>query len=160
MPGSPSRPFAATSRSRPPTSRSRARPWSDRSRELLSAWRCAGVATSAIDVSDGLLGDLGHILRRSAVGATIDVDALPPGRALAHQPAARRREYTLAGGDDYELVFSAPASSADAVRRAATLSGVDVTRIGRIESAAGLRLVDARGDVVADRYGSFDHFKT
>jgi thiamine-monophosphate kinase len=119
-----------------------------------------GVATSAIDVSDGLLGDLGHILRRSAVGATVDVDALPAGRALAHQPAARRREYTLAGGDDYELVFSAPGSAADAVRRAATLSGVDVTRIGRIETAAGVRLVDARGNVVTERYGSFDHFKT
>jgi len=118
-----------------------------------------GVATSAIDVSDGLLGDLGHILRRSAVGATVDVDALPAGRALADQPAERRREYTLAGGDDYELVFSAPGSAADAVRRAATLSGVDVTRIGRIETAAGVRLVDVGGNAITDRYGSFDHFK-
>ena len=119
-----------------------------------------GIATSAIDVSDGLLGDLGHILRRSGVGATVDVDAVPAGRALTGQPAARRREYTLAGGDDYELVFSAPASAADAVQRAATRAGVGVTRIGRIEAAAGLRLVDARGDAVADRFGSFDHFRT
>jgi thiamine-monophosphate kinase len=119
-----------------------------------------GIATSAIDVSDGLLGDLGHILRRSGVGATVDVDAVPAGRALAGQPAARRREYTLAGGDDYELVFTAPASAADAVRRAATLANVAVTRIGRIEAAAGLRLVDARGDAVTGSFGSFDHFRT
>ena len=119
-----------------------------------------GLATSAIDVSDGLLGDLGHILRSSGVGAIVDVDAVPAGRALAGQPPAGRREYTLAGGDDYELVFSAPALAADAVRHAATLSGVAVTRIGRIEAATGLRLVDARGETVADRFGSFDHFRT
>ncbi len=159
-PGSPSRPFAATSRSRRRTSRSPGRRWSGPQPRIALGVALRGLATSAIDVSDGLLGDLGHILRRSGVGATVDVDALPAGRALAEQPPARRREYTLAGGDDYELVFSAPDSAADAVRRAATLSGVDVTRIGRIEAAAGLRLVDARGEVVADRFGSFDHFQT
>src|SRR5437868_11655433 len=67
-----------------------------------------GVATSAIDVSDGLLGDLGHILRRSHLGATLEVDALPRDAVLRTLPAALQREFTLAGGDDYELVFSAP----------------------------------------------------
>src|SRR5258706_8085951 len=68
-----------------------------------------GVATSAIDVSDGLLGDLSHILRRSQVGATLDVDAAPRSAVLAAQTLAIQRVCTLAGGDDYELVFTAPA---------------------------------------------------
>ncbi len=79
-----------------------------------------GVATSAIDVSDGLLGDLGHILARSAVGATIEVDAVPRGAVLAAQPPERQREFALAGGDDYELLFTAPpeADGGGARRRA------------------------------------------
>lgn len=119
-----------------------------------------GVATSAIDVSDGLLGDLGHILRRSGVGATLEVDAVPVGPALAGQAPALRREYALAGGDDYELIFSAPEASAAAVRAAAASAGVAVTRIGRIERGPGLRLVDAGGRRLSDTFGSFDHFKT
>ncbi len=118
-----------------------------------------GVATSAIDVSDGLLGDLGHVLRRSGVGARVDVDAVPRSRELAAMPAALQRECTLAGGDDYELVFTAPPSADDSVRGAGERCGVAVTRIGTIEQAAGTRLVDARGRTVPrDAFGSFDHF--
>ena len=119
-----------------------------------------GVATSAIDVSDGLLGDLAHILRRSSVGATVEVDALPRSAVLAALPIAQQREFTLAGGDDYELVFSAPPERAQQVRDAARRANVQVTRIGRIESEAGLRLVDQAGRALTNRYGSFDHFKT
>jgi thiamine-monophosphate kinase len=119
-----------------------------------------GVATSAIDVSDGLLGDLAHILRRSNVGATVEVDALPRSAVLATLPLAQQREFTLAGGDDYELVFSAPPERAAQVADAARRAGVPVTRIGRIESDAGLRLVDAAGGTVANTVGSFDHFKS
>ena len=93
-----------------------------------------GVATSAIDVSDGLLGDLGHILRRSGVAARIEVDAVPRSAVLAAQPAALQRECTLAGGDDYELVFTRPPAAADRVRAAARAAGTAVTRIGRIEA--------------------------
>ncbi len=119
-----------------------------------------GVATSAIDVSDGLLGDLGHILDRSGVGATIDVDAVPRSATLAAQPAALQRECTLAGGDDYELVFSAPQGAARAVISAAAAAGVRVTRIGRAEADPGLRLVDTAGSSVTNVFGSFDHFRT
>ena len=119
-----------------------------------------GIATSAIDVSDGLLGDLGHVLRRSQVGATLEVDALPRSAVLGGLPTALQREYTLAGGDDYELVFSAPPERAEAVTAAARAAGVDVTRIGRIEAEPGLRLVDSDGAALANRYGSFDHFKS
>jgi len=118
-----------------------------------------GIARSAIDVSDGLLGDLGHILRRSAVGATIEVDAVPRSDTLRAQSLAWQRVCTLAGGDDYELVFTAPAEQAAAVHDAAARAGVAATRIGRIEAAPGLRLVDARGHAVEDRFGSFDHFR-
>jgi len=118
-----------------------------------------GIATSAIDISDGLLGDLGHVLRRSQVGATLEVDALPRSAVLGTLSAALQREFTLAGGDDYELVFSAPPGLAAEVHAAASSAGVNVTRIGRLDAEPGLRLVDAHGAALANRFGSFDHFK-
>ena len=117
-----------------------------------------GVATSAIDVSDGLIGDLRHILRRSSVGAVVHVDALPRSAVMQAMPEALQRECTLAGGDDYELVFTAPPAAADRVQAAARHAGTRVTCIGRIESLAGLRLLDAAGRAVPDTFNSFDHF--
>ena len=118
-----------------------------------------GIASSAIDISDGLLGDVGHILRQSGVGASIDT-AVAGG--LIHAAAVlddeRKLEYVLAGGDDYELAFTAAVSQRDAVRAAAQQARTAVTRIGRIEAQPGLRLLDARGQPIARRYGSFDHF--
>jgi thiamine-monophosphate kinase len=119
-----------------------------------------GVAHSAIDVSDGLLGDLSHILRRSGVGATLDVDAVPRSGVLRSLPLAPQREFTLAGGDDYELVFTAPPARAAQVQGAASETGVALTRIGVIEVQAGLRLVDASGRAVDSGFASFDHFRT
>jgi thiamine-monophosphate kinase len=118
-----------------------------------------GIARSAIDVSDGLLGDLDHILRQSNAGATVEVDAVPRSPVLARQPLAMQRLCTLAGGDDYELVFTAPAADASRVRQAAERAGVAATRIGRIDAAPGLRLVDAQGRAVENDFGSFDHFR-
>ena len=118
-----------------------------------------GLATSAIDISDGLLGDLGHILARSRSGAVVDVDALPRSAVLAAQPPALQRECVLAGGDDYELVFSAPAGRRAAVAAAAAGAGVAVTRIGAIEAGQALRLVDRNGAAVASDARSFDHFR-
>ena len=117
-------------------------------------------AHSAIDVSDGLLGDLSHILQRSAVGATLDVDALPRSRVARTLPLALQREVTLAGGDDYELVFTAAADRSAQVQAAAAHAGVAVTCIGRIDAQAGLRLLDAAGQPVEQRFASFDHFRT
>lgn len=119
-----------------------------------------GLASSAIDLSDGLVGDLGHVLARSGVGATVDVDALPMSPLLAAQPLALRRECGVAGGDDYELLFSAPAARDAAVRAAAASAGCGVTRIGRIEAERGLRVVDATGRAVPAAYTAFDHFKS
>lgn len=126
-----------------------------------------GIATSALDVSDGLLGDLGHILRASGVGAEIDADEvskLIAASALStgdrgHLDTELLRQCTLAGGDDYELAFTAPPARREAVARAAASAATPVARIGRIISAEpGLRLVDAQGRALAERYASFDHF--
>lgn len=117
-----------------------------------------GVATSAIDISDGLLGDLGHVLQRSGVGATVEVDTLPRSAVLAAQPLALQHECLLAGGDDYELLFSAPASAHAAVLAAGQQAGVAVTRCGRIEATPGLRVINAEGQTVPTPWRSFDHF--
>ena len=119
-----------------------------------------GVASSAIDVSDGLLGDLGHILQTSGVGAHLTVDELPRSTVLATLPLALQREFGLAGGDDYELLFTAPATAREAVQQASLRSATPVTRIGRIEAAAGLRLLDDQGQVLPLSFSSFDHFKS
>ncbi|AMO23402.1 thiamine-phosphate kinase [Ramlibacter solisilvae] len=118
-----------------------------------------GLATACIDVSDGLLGDLRHVLRASAVGAAIDA-----GACLALMDCAvqldpdTRLEWVLAGGDDYELLFTAAADRRQQVEAAARAAGTRVTRIGRIEAAPGLRLFDATGHRIARQFASFDHF--
>ena len=125
-----------------------------------------GIASSAMDVSDGLLGDLGHILRASGVGADIDTDEtskLIAARALFTGATARfdielLRQCTLAGGDDYELAFTAPPALREGVAGAAATAATPVARIGRISAEPGLRLADAQGRPLAGRYASFDHF--
>lgn len=124
-----------------------------------------GIATSAIDVSDGLAGDLGHVLRASGVGATLEADAAAARVAARGAPgmeafdAATWRSLALAGGDDYELAFTAPAAARAAVEAAGRAAGTPVTRIGRIEAEPGLRIVDAQGAPVTQRFASFDHFR-
>jgi thiamine-monophosphate kinase len=129
-----------------------------------------GIATAAIDVSDGLLGDLGHILKQSGIGATVDVEvATNLIASYAHYTGARGLFYSeiaaeqwlgwaLAGGDDYELLFTASPSARDAVAGAAQSSQTPVTRIGHLSLEPGLRLVDGDGQAVANTYSSFDHF--
>lgn len=119
-----------------------------------------GVAQAALDISDGLLADLGHLLRASKVGATVDADACPASAALAAQPLQRRRLCQRAGGDDYELLFTAPPAARNAVAAAAAQAATAVTRIGRIDAEPGLRLIDASGQVLDNVYAGFDHFRT
>lgn len=125
-----------------------------------------GVASSALDVSDGLLGDLQHILRASGVGARMQVAAVLRTAALdggdqsiSRIPRERLLAATLAGGDDYELLFTAAAHRRDAVLRAASASGTPVSRIGTITAEPGLQLLDADGTALdARHYLGFDHF--
>ncbi|QJQ04520.1 thiamine-phosphate kinase [Undibacterium piscinae] len=119
-----------------------------------------GVAHAALDISDGLIGDLGHILERSNVGASLHIDSLPAGPVLSQQPLAKQREFTLAGGDDYELCFTAPVAQRAAVIAAGLASATPVTRIGTIEQATGLRLLDDFGQPVSLQVSSFDHFSS
>ncbi|MEK9951447.1 MAG: thiamine-phosphate kinase [Curvibacter sp.] len=119
-----------------------------------------GIATAAMDLSDGLAGDLGHLLQASGCGAQLDA------AVLAELPAARdasldetaRLGLVLGGGDDYELLFAAPAASTAAVQAAGRAAGVPLTRIGWLEAEPGLRLVDAQGRPLDGRYTSYDHF--
>ena len=118
-----------------------------------------GIASSAIDISDGLLGDLGHILERSRVGATVEFAALPTlpvVHGYLHEAVAR--DCVLAGGDDYELCFTAPPDKRDAVLAAAVSAGVVVTRIGQIHAAPGLALHDANGQPMPYEHTGYDHF--
>jgi thiamine-monophosphate kinase len=124
--------------------------------------RLRGVATACIDVSDGLVGDLGHILDASQAGATIELPALPRSPWLDRRLTGRERgvalECVLAGGDDYELCFTAPASAAAALRDISAEIGVALTRIGAIEASPGLVVLDEGGRELAPPQ-AFDHFR-
>ncbi len=119
-----------------------------------------GLATSAVDVSDGLAGDLGHVLQRSQVGATLRLADLPRSEVLGAMPEDVQRLCLLTGGDDYELVFTAPAEAHARVLEAGRMSGTPVYRVGRVEEAPGLRVVDGAGQPLQGSLQSFDHFKS
>jgi thiamine-monophosphate kinase len=121
--------------------------------------RLRGIAHAAIDVSDGLAGDLAHILERSRVGARVQYDLIP-------RPAAFRdlddpeleKDCVLSGGDDYELLFAAPAGRRGEVQALSRELGLPLARIGTVEPEAGrLAIVDAAGKPLSFR-GGFDHF--
>jgi thiamine-monophosphate kinase len=95
----------------------------------------------------------------ASFGATLHADALPRSAVLADQPAAHQLACMLAGGDDYELLFTAAPDGADAVHAAARASATAVSRIGRIEAAAGVRVLDRDGQPLATPWASFDHFR-
>jgi thiamine-monophosphate kinase len=116
------------------------------------------LAHAAIDLSDGLSGDLGHILQRSRVGASLNWPALPRSPVMADQPLALQQICLLGGGDDYELLFSVPATARAAVQRAAATVGVAATRIGVVDAEPGLRVRWADGAVTPWIARGFDHF--
>ena len=121
-----------------------------------------GVASACADVSDGLLGDLGHILARSGVGAQVDYAAIRATCPWADSgiDAQRLADCVLHGGDDYELVFTAPPQRAGAVAAAAQSTGTPVRRIGCIQAQAGLRVQDADGCPIEMPARGFNHFAT
>jgi thiamine-monophosphate kinase len=128
-----------------------------------------GIASSALDVSDGLLGDLCHILKASQVNAEVLIDQLPISRTLAEQTQDLRRQCAANGGDDYELCFTAPKNKRTEIEPLSTTL-LPLTRIGSISSASNgteplLILRDANGNLLNAAESmqltqSFDHFKS
>ena len=120
------------------------------------------LATAAIDVSDGFSQDLTHILERSHVRARVSWDDVPRSEALMSLPEEEQREAALSGGDDYELIFTAPPSLRKAVFEAGIAADTLVTRVGEILPSDGdgtsLTVYDAKGAAVILKNGGFDHF--
>jgi len=118
-----------------------------------------GLANAAIDISDGFAADLGHILERSQVAARVQFDLLPRSPALqgrSRQPSVVQA--IIAGGDDYELCFTAPRSARAQVEAAALAAATPVTRCGEILAGAGLQVLDADGHTLPLTRSGFDHF--
>ena len=126
-----------------------------------------GVAHAAIDLSDGLIGDLAHILRRSGKMASVNVDAIPRSARLAAQTTQIQRMCTVAGGDDYELCFTAPVSARGRLKDIAAESNIALTRIGTISDTASdvatqpgtIAWVDAADAPISLSLTGFDHFE-
>ncbi len=119
------------------------------------------LASACADISDGLLADLGHILERSRVSAEIEWERIPVSTALRSLSVPRQHEAALTGGDDYELVFTAPEANREKILCAAFAAQVPVTRIGRTTELTGRSLVVRAADKseVAMHKSGFDHFR-
>jgi thiamine-monophosphate kinase len=119
-----------------------------------------GIASSAIDISDGLLGDLGHILEASQVAARLDLASLPVSPILRRfMQQAQGRQCALSGGDDYELCFTAPAKRHAEMMNISVRLGLPLTCIGNIVAGSGCVVHDASGNLVDAETGGYDHFR-
>jgi thiamine-monophosphate kinase len=119
-----------------------------------------GIAHAMIDVSDGLLADLGHICETSQVAAVIELGSLPlsPAARVVVEDGPAIHPHLATGGDDYELLFAAPAESTEAIRALSSRLGLPITMIGKIEVGSGVRLVDADGRVIPFDQAGYRHF--
>jgi thiamine-monophosphate kinase len=118
-----------------------------------------GQASACIDISDGLLADLGHLCRASGVGAEIDAALLPRSSALmALYDEASALRFALGGGDDYELCFTVPATKLAGVQADLSRLGCGVTRIGRVVEGNGVRVRAADGEWINDEPPGWEHF--
>jgi thiamine-monophosphate kinase len=121
-----------------------------------------GIASAAIDVSDGLTGDLAHILERSKVGAVVEIAAVPHSKALAAKLNGAERSLALgcllAGGDDYELMFTAPRRVASRIAEVASRLSLPLARVGSITEKEGLVVMDERGVPLPALPPAYDHF--
>lgn len=118
----------------------------------------SGLATSCIDISDGLAADLGHILEQSGVGAVIHLDRLPCPASLSDLAEEQRWPLQLAGGDDYELCFTLPPGAAEDLSSLSHSSGVELTVIGEIESRRGLVFQSGEGARYEPDITGYRHF--
>ncbi len=122
--------------------------------------RLVGVARAMIDISDGLIADLGHICETSRLGATVEQVRLPLSPAARHAVTvdSRLNQAVIGGGDDYELLFAAPPDAAERVAEASRAAGVAIAEIGRMERGAGVRLLDAAGVPLKVDITGYAHF--
>jgi len=120
--------------------------------------RLVDLANSCIDVSDGLMADLGHILEASKVGARIDVRSIPLSGSLSQISSTDAHRFALSGGDDYELCFTVPEGKINELDRISAESGVQCTRIGVIVAGTGLEVTGSE-NISAATAGGFDHFR-
>lgn len=117
------------------------------------------IASSAIDISDGLVADLGHVLRASGVGADIQLATIPGFESIReHIDADVAARLVLSGGDDYALLVTMPQNAFEQARSALIASGSSLTAIGLISSEPGLRIIDANGNSVQCDNAGWDHF--
>lgn len=127
---------------------------------LLLGQRLRGLASAALDISDGLVGDAGHIGERSGCGVEIWREQVPFPREIAELPPALLHEAILAGGDDYELCFTAPAVRREAIEVLALELGLPLVRVGRLVAGQGVRVLDATDVEVTLTRSGFDHFSS
>ena len=127
---------------------------------LLFGGLLKGIATSSVDVSDGLLADLGHIASVSGVGITIEAAQIPLSPALINLWGAQVDAVIRAAtaGDDYEIAFTSPASLRQVLEAAASEVGVAIVEIGRVEAGSGVTLLDESGQVLRVEKSGFTHF--
>lgn len=118
-----------------------------------------GLATSCIDLSDGLAADLGHILEASGIGARLDLERLPRSPAYASVFDVVGWEPALAGGDDYELCFTAPAAREPELQKMFASLGLACSAVGEIEAQPGLRIFDQAGKRYTPAKAGYDHFR-
>ena len=119
-----------------------------------------GIAHSAIDISDGLLGDLGHILQSSGMAAEIQFDKLPVSVYLQpYMTQALGKQCLLAGGDDYELCFTASASMHDEINKLSAHLNLPLTCIGKIAAGSGCKVYAADGSVMTIKETGYEHFE-
>jgi len=116
-----------------------------------------GNATACIDVSDGLLADLGHIAQASALGAVVYVQQLPASKALLDRPEDQRYALQLTGGDDYELCFTWPGGKRESLRGLSGDQGLDLTVVGTMQVGDEVRCVDPNGRELAFKTRGYTH---
>ncbi len=118
-----------------------------------------GYASACIDVSDGLLADLGHVLKASGCGARLEIEKLPQATVLEGLEDSQKWNYQLSGGDDYELLFTVPRHHKALIASWSQQLGVSLSIIGEIEKDEGARCLRANGTSYHAQYAGFEHFR-